>query len=470
MNYLKKIRATWITLLAVLVIYLLWQTVTPFGTISYQTDFLNYDYFISELSPKERLQGEKGTEKRTITSEPVYFYLRTPRSFQNVKATISVNNPSPLMELGLCRDKEHWQFERQPLYVESLEKLATSNSTITENGIMLWQKNKTYSSITDFLSSLPSVEKIATYNYSLKAPFRIQDYKSISESREISLGAKGGYTIVTYSDGNPIEANFEIKFEKEKDKPTTTLAIVLYNEAGREVMTKEISEAELITSSTIYFKTNKLEAGPYRIEVKASNEVITEKIITTQAQISFANQLWLTEKGRKDFSLITDGSYIKAQTLNPKSLQTIQIENNSLNLPETYQQFAVVLHDQSRSSKEIQIKSDDVMIATDGMLAFREEDIVNPTTRSYSPTLALESAGVEYIIANYQPIGISSTITRELTFPMTHTCLDKGRYPFLIATPGIEANQGTEIKEVIIKLEGKTLFEFTHDLWKKITT
>lgn len=468
MKSLKKIRLVWLVALGILVLYLLWQAIVPLGKISYQTDFLTYDYFISELSPQERLRGQEGEGQRTITSEPVYFYLRTPRPFRTAHLTMTVDNPSGVMEIGLCRDKASWQFERQPLYVESLEKLANSQNVIQAEGIMLWQKEKTYSSIKDFLASPPTLEKIAIYNYNLKLPFRLADYKSISEKREIFLGARGGYTVVTYSDGSPIEVNFEMQVEKNKASPASTIFFTLYNEQGGAVMIKEMSEKDILSSSTYIFKSGSLEPGPYRIEVKASNEVVTEKITTSQTQISFANQLWLTERGRKNFSLLTDGSYIKVQTLNPKSLQTIEIEKESINLSETYQQFSLTLSDHRRTPKQIRLTTDDVMIATDGILTFREEDILNPTPRSYSPNLALDSAGVDYMIARYQPIGISSSIKRTMTFIISDTCLDKGRSPFLIAAPGIQVDQGTEIKEIVIQLEGKTLFEFIHDIWKKI--
>lgn len=469
MNYLKRIRIIWISGLALLVTYLVWQAIVPFGSISYQADLLAYNYFISELSPVERLQRGQGGEQRTITGEPVYFYLRSPRPFQTATTTITVKNPSSFMEIGLCRDKASWQFERQPLYIESLEERASEQYTIQEDGVLLWQKEKTYSSIKDFLSSPPSMDKIATYNYRLDTPFRLADYKSVLDEREIQLGARGGYTIITYSDGHPIESHFMIRSEENSNTSSQPLIITLYNEQDQVIIDKKISASDLAATQSIIIKSETLDPGPYRIEVKGGNEIITESIITTQAQMSFAHQLWLTDKDRNNLSVMTDGSYIKAQTLNPKSLQTIMIEKDSLELSETYQQFSLILKDQTRTMKQIQFLKDDIMIATDGVFAFRAEDIVNPTARTFSPALDISQAGIDYIIARYEPVGLLPSITRETKFRLSDTCLDKGRFPFLIAAPGITADQGTEIQEIYITLEGKSLLEYIQALWKRIT-
>lgn len=470
MNYRKGIRIIWISGLALLVIFLVWQTVVPFGSISYQTDFLGYNYFISELSPRERLQGEPGKQQRIITGEPVYFYLRSPRPFQTATVTVTVKNPNPFMEIGLCRDKVSWHFERQPLYIENLEKRAIEQYIIQENGVLLWQREKTYSSIKDFLNSPPLLDKITTYNYRLDSLFRLADYRSVSEERTIQLGARGGYTIITYSDGHPIEIHFSVSSKEKNNILSQPLVISLYNEQDHVIIRKEIPVSDAVATQSIMIKSETLDPGPYRIEVKGGNEIITENIITAQTQISFAHQLWLTDRDRSNSVLVTDGSYVKVQTLNPRSLQTITVEKDSLELSETYKQFSLVLKDQTRAMKQIQLVRDDVMIATDGVFAFRTEDIINPTARTFSSTLDINQAGIDYIIARYQPIGLSSSITREMKFNLSDTCLDKGRFPFLIAAPDISADQATEIQKVDITLEGKTLLEYIQAIWKRITT
>ncbi len=471
MKYIRIIRLGWICGLSALVLFLIYRAVAPFGSIVYTHNFLHDNYFISPFSPKERLAGDSGRDQRLLISEPVYFFLRTMRPFKTAEIKVSYTNPAPFMELGICRDKTVWNFERQPLYIKNLETLATDQNSLKENGLILWQKQKKYSTIKDFLHTPPAPEKIAVYNYNIKTSFRLGDYKNLTSERIIPVGLRGGYTIVTYTNNDPIK--FTLNLHQEiSNSSYRSLEIIGYSEEGKiiyeENFLNQVDNTVPNTSRLITITTPILPTGPYRFEFKIDDSIITDTITTTQAKLSFLNTLNFANSGRGSITLVTDGSYLKAQTFNPERLQTISIEKQSLDLNKTYYQFSVSLQDQTRSIKTIKLTGDDSMIASDGIFAFSAAEAINPFPRSYNLDTNPTTEGLEYILAHYDPIGNAQHNSRIVTFTLNSNCLDKGRYPFLVSAPNIDSISPLEIERISLRLSGLNLIEYIQKLWRDL--
>lgn len=471
MKFRNIIRLTWISILAITIIFLLWQFIAPLGRMSYSSDFSKYNYFISELTPQERLGSSKGKVQNIVKGEPVYFYLRTLRPFTKVSVTINYKNPASLMELGICRDKAQWNFERLPIYFETLETLALADHTLLENGLLLWQKEKTYNSISDFLNHPPSSEKVGVYNTNFSPSFILQDYKPLPVEQRFDLGARGTYSLSTYSDGEPINLTFEIR-KKNETKNSSPIVATMYTADSKIIETKTFiwpmaEETSDYQKQTFNFTTKRLSPAPYRLEFKAGDETETASIITTQPALSVINHWWLSDFGRSSFSIFTDATNISLQTINPKNLQHIEVGEQSLDLNETYKQFLLPLTNQSRDLKEIKLQKDDIMIAGDGVFALTPIHIIDPFPRQLTNTINLESSGMDYVIARYDPIGKGINGQRTVTFDLNQACLDKERYPFLISVPNVSEQNPVEISNLQISLQGKNLMQIIKTLWKR---
>lgn len=465
MYSLQKIRYTWLTLLVFLVGFLVYQAVVPFGTITYHHDFLSFNYQVSDLSPVERVVSQARFDNR-VSGEPVYFYLRTPRPFRQAALTLTLSNPAPVVELGVCRDKTAWNFERQPVYIEGLEAVANNSQTLQESGVLLWQREKTYDSIEAFLQALPPTEKIATYNYQLPTNFRLTDYHAASQPRTIETGIRGSYIAVTYSGGESLDLTITLHKEEENKKHTaSSLRWTIYNEHGEGIVSQELPMPLDFQPLIVKLSTTRLPVGPYRLEFKSDDTIITDTITTSQSKLAFINKLSLADIHRTNFTLFTDASYLKAQTLNPEHLQTLTIGQQSLPLSETYRQFSLPLDDQTRALKTINLPADDILLAGEGVFAFSADDSINPSVRSYNSEMNLDQAGIDYIIARYEPLGKTNSYTRTLTFTLDSSCLDKGGYPFVIAASGLNPDKPMTIEKVAVTLSGQTLKEFIQKLW-----
>lgn len=469
MKYLKKIRVGWLSLLGLIILFLLYQAIVPGGQISYKTDFSRYSYFLSELTPKERLGAIEKGHGQIIRGEPIYFFLKTPRPFRTAQVTVTIKEPSDFMEIGLCRDKAAWNFERQPLYIKKLEELALDKNTRQEGNLMFWQREAKYATLSDFLQSSASIDSLATYNVKVRQSFRLPDYSNLAEEQIFPVGIRGSYILISYSNGQPLSFKLSLEPGSLSSPSASTVTAIIYNEDGEVIYTQSLPKVDNESLKIFSIITPELQPGPYRLEIKAGNEWVTKTITTAQTKLAFFNQLWLADQDRQNFSLFTDGSFIKAQTINPENVQTIKIKDENLDLSETYHQFSLTLSDQSRSVKKIDLAQDDIMLATDGVFAFTSEALFNPATRSYSDSLDLDMAGIDYVIAGYEPIGQKALITRTVNFNLAGACLDQGRYPFLIAAPGLTSQTAVELKDLTIKLQGATIFELIQRVWKNFT-
>lgn len=463
MKQIKAIRLIWICCLVVIIVFLLWRAIVPSGSITYSTDFGSYNYFISELSPQDRLQVSTGDVYNKILAEPVYFYLKTPRPFQSAEISFAYEDASPLLELGICRDKKSWNFQRLPIYFEKLEELALSDKTIFENGVLLWQKEKKYSSLEDFIKNPPSLENIGVYNYNYSPTIVLPFYQPLSEMTEFNLGARGNYTLSTYSNGQPIEIIFKVT-QKDINISPSQITVTVYDRENNIIQTFQTTSLE----PEIKLITPPLVSGAYRIEFKADNNIETESLITMQRKLSFINYVWLADLSRNNFSVFTDVTNISAQTINPKKLQSLKVNNQILEILETYNQFSLSLNDQTRKIKEIKIEKDDIILAGDGVFALSQDALFNPLPRQFSNKINLSESNLDYIIAGYEPIGLQKTGQRTVNFDLNQACLDNGRYPFIISAPQIDRNNPVTISKISINVTGKTLFNFIKSIWKRI--
>lgn len=169
---LKKIKYLRIFLwlmLAVFIVFVIWQAIVPGGRAVYSFDFKSSSFFVGRLTPRERV-GAIADGRQNIQGQPVYFNLWTPRPFSKLKLTIRYkNNRTPVLEAGLLLDKESWRYAIKPLHNETIDNLYRSEHWgVLENGpIILLQRRETYASVQDFLKKLPPAKQVAVYNYAL---------------------------------------------------------------------------------------------------------------------------------------------------------------------------------------------------------------------------------------------------------------------------------------------------------------
>ncbi|MCG2700957.1 hypothetical protein L6267_02200, partial [Candidatus Parcubacteria bacterium] len=211
-NQIFKIRILFWGILFGFVCWLLYMAIAPSGKISYvRRDFgispPNYNYFISKLTPEDRVELVQGTKlpigslvPQKITGDPVYFSLRTLRKFDKAKLTLKYKNENalPIIEAGILADSVVWRYDLQPVENKIIDQLSLAWDVIMEGEAILLQREKKYNSIDEFLNNMPDNKEIALYNYNLAQKYLLPDYEKSNENLILDCALRGAYQFYVY--------------------------------------------------------------------------------------------------------------------------------------------------------------------------------------------------------------------------------------------------------------------------------
>ena len=196
-------RATLIAGCVLFFLWLVWQNVIPSGYLRIENDFSQQinsslffspqQKFISDLYPADRVSpietDASGRCWQQFFSEPVYFKINLPRSFEKVRIKIFYQNiGQPLLQIGLMKINQgsnNWAFQLQPLENQIFDQLNWYK--IVKGGVTLWQKNKKFNTVEQFVNHLPVSERLATFDYNLTPEAITNPKKIILWNSKLSL-------------------------------------------------------------------------------------------------------------------------------------------------------------------------------------------------------------------------------------------------------------------------------------------
>ncbi len=168
--FLKIYRLFVLVSILVLLFWLCQKNVVTGGKLFIERDFCNQSRFISNFYPEERVgetEKERGECFQKVFVEPAYFKIKIPRTFERAKIRIFFQNfDQENLQLGLIKKREFpldWRFTLKPLENKTLDYLNWFR--LSEQGITLWQKEKEFDRIYDFVNNLPKDKKIGTFFY-----------------------------------------------------------------------------------------------------------------------------------------------------------------------------------------------------------------------------------------------------------------------------------------------------------------
>lgn len=464
-------------ILAIIVGWLIYLGVVPGGRISYVYDFSEPGYFIRNLTPAERIEPPAGgapaspAGRQKIIGDPVYFTLRTPRTFNTARLTVKFKNDNDfsVIEAGVLSDKTVWRYQMRPLQNKVIENLTGRWLAAESDGLMLLQRRKRFDTVAAFLNDLPPDGEVAVYNYEFDRPFLLADYEAAS-GLIIDQPLRGPHRFYTYIKDEPLD--FEFKFlslNRNKDRDAVELKLYRGDELIAEKQLADIGNGsdDKRTGETkrLVLSRDDLAEGMYKIDLDVNDDIVTKSIKTRQHILTILAKVWLADDDRSDLKLYTDSRQVVAETTNPAKLQTIEIAGRRLKLAETYRQFGVSA---GGGISEIRLPKDDVIIAGDGVFSFSSSSLINPNLTKAVGGVDLDREGINYILARYRPAKVEEGwLTATAEFDLRQAYREDGKYNFLISIPGLKAEaadgRAVEVGEIRIDLLGTTL-------WGKIRT
>jgi len=471
MPTILKIRIILFSILALVIIFLIYKALSPFGEITYTAKPCDNSFFIQKLKPKDRVSGDC---QNIITGDPVYFNLNTQRTFNEAEVKINYKNSghNKIVEIGIMAD------ERKNYRLKPLDNIILDNlnwNTLEKDGIYLFQKENNYNSIDEFLNKIPDKNEILTYFYDLPPQKELSELKKFeptlsSKNRTathlIENDLRGPYQFYTYTDDGILEFEFlfsDLNINKDADN----IKIVVYDLENNIMAQREMQDERggeetrnTVNAEGLHLDLTNLKKGFYKIELITNDDIITTQITASQKIVAFINRIWLAYSSNTDLiTLFSDASEVTASTINPQALQKISVNKDILNLSETYKQFSISTVKQTNT---IQFAKNDVIISGSGVFSFSESALYNPNYKKLTKNTNL--ANTNYIITTYRPDKTNDDWqTKTLTFDLKNSLWYENNYGFIISVPGLisddDVDDFVEIGDIEIKLKGRSLWE-----------
>lgn len=486
--FLSKIRYFFITVFVLVLIFLLWQWLSPLGHWSCRTTFSNdnLEYLfrtgssacLGQPSPSERyaynLEG-----KLIMLADPLYFSVFSPRPFSKIELEIvfkpHLSNASSIFEAGFLADPTLWRYQLKPVYNLWLEKLSSNWQTTQSGNLTLFQKENQFNSVEDFLESWQSDNKnlckdfncLATYNLTegiLPTAFKLDDQLSDGGYTDFPYAFRGSHQFYFYlaEDGLELSGSL-IDLNENRDKDD--LEILVFRESSQVTALKIIDnrlEVELSSepSSEQFFKIAREEfpTGLYKLDIRASDDLVIDNFRVNSSYLSAINKIWPISQ--EPVSLITDSPYLQVKSLSPLSLQKINFSNSSLTLDQIYHQYEIV-SDQT-GWQEIKLAQGGLILENSGVFASNPNSLLNPTYARLDRFVS-RNEQIEFVLADYNQVEVleDGWQRAKIDFSSPGFYRENNKYNLILSVPGLRLDNATgglvEIKEINIKFSGSSL-------------
>lgn len=497
--FFVKLRLFLGLVLLILVFLFLFLKIVPSGEIVYTRDYDSWfktgKGFINGFTPAERVDLKSGTLPRLI-GDPIYFSVFTPRTFDQAKLTIVYHNhlssSTPLVEAGILVDKLVWRYELKPIQNKILDNLrfkwlrledSNSGNNQSSTPLLILQAEKNYSNPEEFkddlkigkLKNCPGgiFNCLAIYNYSLNTDYQISNYQP-ARPLVINTPLRGALQFYVYLNNEPLRLDFElVDLNQAKDPDPVT--VILYS-ADKIIASENLADSKQldtsgkIRSGKLSLHKNNLPIGVYKVELKASDDIVVKKITSSLDHLSFINKIWPVTTA-KPLTLYTDANYLQVKAYDPASLQTIKFGGQDFAVTEAYEQFTFETSANS-AVKEIKLNRDDLILETNGVFSFASSSLFNPNLKKIDRYFSADT-DARYIVAGYEPPRSFRVSDRALSdqefkvasvkFDLKTAYRENGRYNFMISVPGLKVDDNSrnylEIKEIKLELKGRTLWQ-----------
>lgn len=459
-NWLKTYRLILWLILAIFVLYLVYLALVPSGQVVYRYDFSKPSQFIGPLTPGDRVREPAGAEQEII-GNPIYFSLSTPRPFDRATLSIKYRNPHALnnLEAGVLVDKKLWRYQLAPLANKLIDQAIASGAWgLVESGsTILLQRSENYNSVAEFLAKLPAKNEVALYNYNLSPKYQLANYQVTSTLWSWPYPLKADYQFYTYLNNEKLAVDFSFTDLNDNSDPDP-IELLVYDQANQLVATESLADdgvSARITHGRSLNLNHKLPNGLYKVEVKANSDIITDTFSTSLSKISFINRLWLAPRNQA-LELSASGAQLTLQTINPASLGAVYLNQELIDLNQSYRQLSSV--SDCGSACRIKLAKGDIIISMDGVFALDAKQLIDPRWLNLGARKAIP-ASVKYILANYSPPeteGSEQVATIDLD--LTQAYREKGKYSFLISAPSLSAEDAVDdsliISDISLELSG----------------
>ena len=452
--------------------WLLWQDLVPTGRLTISYDVGELSPFVNRLLPGERalpptkLPGRIWAQQ--VIDEPTYFTVEPPRHFDFIELEmVWANENVPIVELGGSADKDGTQITLEPLQNLIIDQ--SSWYRLEEGRTVLLQRNQVFESIQDFLDNPPERDQVATYHYDLTEPYVLENYWPTSWERVVDVSLRGSHQFKTYIKDETL--NFQIAYQDmNREDGADTVRVFVYDQFNNPIIEVSATDDNNIYGNSaasglldLDLEIPDLPEGVYKIELRAGSDIFFRKFTTTQQKMVFMNNVYLGDEvgyqaEDRPVQFWTEAQNMTFTTHHADGAQKVMINDQELLIPEPYERYDYsVQHDAltgvfptngtdtppvPRGDKgvlsEIDSPQGDLIVYTDGHIAFDPSQYFNPDPVRLAWNTDLDALGVDYIIAEYEsPELVDGWYHQVVEFDTAWLYQDDGAWKFVLSTPGL---------------------------------
>jgi hypothetical protein len=478
---IRKIRLFLIIIWLLIAGLVVWLKVLPLGHATYSKNYLRYfnltggKGFIGLLTPVERINKDS---KSQIIGDPVYFSIFTPRTFNEVKLTITykpaLSSKTPIIETGVLVDKTVWRYKMAPLQNDIIDNLKDWY-TLRDGNLLVLQRQNTFKDVSSALIALQKSNQVAWYNTpELSGNASHLSSLIISPFHKIIVPLRGTHQF--YFLGNSklskqvsLELS-DLNIDKDADNieisvydgATKIYSTVLADTYGNELSSKS-RDFNFKFDAPLLVSNNKL----YKLEIKASDDIIIRQILSAPSALNVVSRLNLAMAPDKSLSLWTNSSYLQVTATDPAGCQTINFDGQDFKIAEAYQQFEIGSN--KVGLKEIKISKTSLIIENNNTLSFTHDSLLDIDSKQIDRHFLLNNQ-TQFIVANYNAPKILENGWRQATVTLNtkDAYREKGKYSFIISVPGLSlAKEGSvEIASIKAEFFGRNLFDKLKEIFR----
>ncbi len=467
------VRAAQVVFVLIPLFIFVWLThieLVPSGTFEVKHDVRDSSPYIDALAPHDRVR-----DGDTIVDDPVFFFLHPHRHFDRVAFEIWFKNTTvAIMEFGGLVQTKPDVFDLQPFHNLFIDRLGWSS--VSDRGLTLYQKNKTYDSLEAFYASPPPRGNVALYKANYQAPFRLVGYEPTLKSQTFEISLRGKHELKTYIKNETLDFRFEY-MDMNRDEGADPITITLFNEQNQPVadarmQDDERTQGDRIPSSMkeVRLQVPGLTEGVYKVVMNSSRDIFFRKIYTTQRKVVFLHSVFLGDEiayraEPKTTRVWSSSPQLRMQTRHASGVQDVRVGQTVVHVTEPYEFYTV---ETDGGVFAVNVPKGDVEIFFDGPLALSRDAYFEPDPIALRPYVNVEEQGIEYILTSYVPPRTQDGwLVQTLEFDASNLVFDKASWKFTFSTPDIRQRGG----EVLIKSINTTWTREPfawEDLWKRL--
>lgn len=433
------------------------------GKLVIESDLTQKLPMMSILFPEHRVIQED--DHYIITDEPIYFTVRSPIEFDEAEVEVEFQSDDlKTIGLGIATIEEGWNFETHTLYNETLNNIDWPQ--ISDGINTLYQKEKEYDNIDNFLKISNSIGGVGAYDFDLGETFKIPDYQPQAEEKIIDNCLRGQHQFYTYIKDEALDFTFKIQDINRTDGEDP-LVISVYNPRNKKIYSRMLSDDGLISNIdpasnpryiSIYIPN--LEEGIYKVELSANDDIFIREINTKQQKLVFIDRLYLCDSQEyndgfvdlnlKGSEIYTNGRLISFYTAHNAGLQTVNLDEEGINI---YTKHEWIKAYSNPKLSRLYIPKNDLKISSRGIFALNKENYFNPEIIDLKDYSDIEE--VDYIIARYQEPKETKNgwLKNKIVFNLDKAKIEGGNLKFIFSTPDLNSNQKNfKINSLKVKL------------------